>query len=140
MLAEKLEKPLEEIAEVRTDDLPPAVHEREALISVRVNQSFFRRRVLSAYNFRCCVTGLNMREFLVFNQELATLLKAGMPLVQSLDLLKGRVESPTFRRVLDDVYEKVRSGTALSDAFAAHGDLFPRRVQLADVRVAEGDE
>jgi type IV pilus assembly protein PilC len=69
---------------------------------------------------------INSREFLVFNQELATLLKAGMPLVQSLDLLKGRVTSPTFRGVLQDVYEKVRSGTALSDAFASHGDLFPR--------------
>jgi len=66
------------------------------------------------------------REFLVFNQELATLLKAGMPLVQSLDLLKRRVESPVFRRVLDDVHERVRAGTALSDAFAAHADLFPR--------------
>jgi type IV pilus assembly protein PilC len=71
-------------------------------------------------------TGINTREFLVFNQELATLLKAGMPLVQSLDLLKRRVASPVFKRVLDDVHEKVRSGTALSDAFAAHGDLFPR--------------
>src|SRR5438477_9907774 len=70
--------------------------------------------------------GINTREFLVFNQELATLLKAGMPLVQSLDLLKRRVTSPTFRLVLDDVYEKVRSGTALSDAFGAQGDLFPR--------------
>ena len=37
-------------------------------------------------------TGINTREFLVFNQELATLLKAGMPLVQSLDLLKRRVD------------------------------------------------
>src|SRR6185295_1196434 len=45
---------------------------------------------------------INMREFLVFNQELATLLKAGMPLVQSLDLLKRRVTVPLFRRVLDD--------------------------------------
>ena len=69
---------------------------------------------------------INMREFLVFNQELATLLKAGMPLVQSLDLLKRRVTSPTFRTVLADIHEKVRSGTALSDAFAGHGDLFPR--------------
>jgi len=68
---------------------------------------------------------LNTREFLVFNQELATLLKAGMPLVQSLDLLKGRVTSPLFRSVLEDVHERVRSGSALSDAFAAHGDLFP---------------
>ena len=65
------------------------------------------------------------REFLMFNQELATLLKAGMPLVQSLDLLKRRVQSPTFRTVLEDVHEKVRSGTALSDAFGAHGALFP---------------
>lgn len=70
--------------------------------------------------------GVNTREFLVFNQELATLLKAGMPLVQSLDLLKRRVTSPTFRGVLEDVHERVRSGTALSDAFAAQGDLFPR--------------
>jgi type IV pilus assembly protein PilC len=69
---------------------------------------------------------INTREFLVFNQELATLLKAGMPLVQSLDLLKRRVESPVFNAVLDDIHEKVRSGTALSDAFAAQGDLFPR--------------
>jgi type IV pilus assembly protein PilC len=69
---------------------------------------------------------INTREFLVFNQELATLLKAGMPLVQSLDLLKRRVTTPIFRRVLDDVHEKVRSGTSLSDAFAAQGELFPR--------------
>ena len=65
-------------------------------------------------------------EFLVFNQEFATLLKAGMPLVQSIDLLRHQVTNPTFRGVLDDVYEKVRGGIALSDAFADHGDLFPR--------------
>src|SRR5262249_1320430 len=69
--------------------------------------------------------GIATREFLVFNQELATLLKAGMPLVQSLHLLKRSVPSPTFRSVLDDIHEKVRSGTALSDAFGMHGDLFP---------------
>ncbi|HEY6359558.1 MAG TPA: type II secretion system F family protein [Vicinamibacterales bacterium] len=65
------------------------------------------------------------QEFLVFNQELTTLLKAGMPLVQSLDILRQRVANATFKAVLDDVYEKVKSGTGLSDAFGAHGDLFP---------------
>jgi type IV pilus assembly protein PilC len=64
-------------------------------------------------------------EFLVFNQELATLLKAGMPLVQSLDILRARLANPVFKAVLDDVHEKVRAGTALSDAFTAHGELFP---------------
>ncbi|MEW5981697.1 MAG: type II secretion system F family protein [Acidobacteriota bacterium] len=64
------------------------------------------------------------REFLVFNQELATLLKAGMPLVQSLGILRERIENPSFRTVLDDVHDKVTSGVQLSEAFAAHGAPF----------------
>jgi type IV pilus assembly protein PilC len=68
---------------------------------------------------------IGQQEFIIFNQELATLLKAGMPLVQSLDILRQRVKNPTFKAVLDRVYEKVRSGTALSDAFGEQGDLFP---------------
>lgn len=75
-------------------------------------------------------------EFLVFNQELATLLKAGMPLVQSLDILRVRLANPVFKAVLDDVHEKVRAGTALSDAFAAHGDLFPG-VYMASLMAGE---
>jgi type IV pilus assembly protein PilC len=65
------------------------------------------------------------REFLVFNQELATLLKAGMPLVQSLDILRRRVNNPLFKSVLDDVYDRVRAGSALSEAFEVHGAMFP---------------
>jgi type IV pilus assembly protein PilC len=65
------------------------------------------------------------REFLVFNQELATLLKAGMPLVQSLDILRERVVNPGFKAVLDGIHEKVKAGTALSEAFGEHSDIFP---------------
>ena len=68
---------------------------------------------------------VSTREFLVYNQELATLLKAGMPLVQSLDILRRRVTHPLFKSVLDDVYERVRAGNSLSEAFEAHGTLFP---------------
>jgi type IV pilus assembly protein PilC len=63
-------------------------------------------------------------EFLVFNQELATLLKAGMPLVQSLDILRQRVPNPAFKVVLDNVYERVRGGASLSESFEAQG-VFP---------------
>jgi len=65
LLAQKLGKPVEDVAQIRTDDLPSQGTERQVLIRVRVNQSFFRRRILSAYEFRCCVTGLNVRELLV---------------------------------------------------------------------------
>ena len=69
---------------------------------------------------------IGRQEFLIFNQELATLLKAGMPLVQSLGILRQRVTNVTFKSVLDTVYEKVKAGTALSDAFAEHQELFPK--------------
>ena len=62
---------------------------------------------------------IKTREFLVFNQELATLLRAGLPLVQSLDILRQRVEDASFKAVLDDVHDRVRAGTALSEAFEA---------------------
>lgn len=65
------------------------------------------------------------REFTVFNQELAALLRAGMPLLQSLDILRQRTEQPVLKAVLDDVHEQVRGGTSLSDAFGSHGELFP---------------
>jgi type IV pilus assembly protein PilC len=69
---------------------------------------------------------IRSRDFLEFNQELATLLKAGMPLVQSLDLLRSGLTDPVFKPVLDAVYERVKGGTQLSDAFEEQGDLVPR--------------
>jgi type IV pilus assembly protein PilC len=65
-------------------------------------------------------------EFLAFNQELAALLKAGLPLLQALDLMLERMKNQHFRAVLTDVRDRVKSGEDLSEAFAAHGDLFPR--------------
>ena len=65
-------------------------------------------------------------EFLVWNQELAALLKAGLPLLQALDLMLERMKNPTFREVLGDIRDRVKSGEELSDAFAIHGEMFPR--------------
>lgn len=66
------------------------------------------------------------QEFLVFNQELASLLKAGLPLLQTLDLMLERMKNPHFRSLLSEVRDKVKSGTDLSEAFAEYGDMFPR--------------
>ena len=64
LLAERLGKPIEEVADIDTQDLPATGIEREATVRIRVNQSFFRSRILSAYNFRCCVTGLTVQPLL----------------------------------------------------------------------------
>ncbi len=65
-------------------------------------------------------------EFLVFNQELVALLKAGLPVVAGFGILLERQENRRFREILSDVREKLVSGVALSDAFLSHGDVFPR--------------
>jgi type IV pilus assembly protein PilC len=62
---------------------------------------------------------------LLFGQEMAALLKAGLPLLQSLDILLERQRDEVFRRSLITIREKVKSGTALSEAFRGEGDLYP---------------
>ena len=69
---------------------------------------------------------VKMRDFLIFNQELIALLKAGLPVLHSIELLLERQESQVLRRVLADVRERVNAGAAISDAFEEQGDLFPR--------------
>lgn len=66
------------------------------------------------------------RDFMVLNQELASLLKAGLPLTQALDIMLERMRPGAFREVLIDVRNRVSSGEELSDAFSAHGEMFPR--------------
>ncbi len=65
-------------------------------------------------------------QFMIWNQELAALLKAGLPLLQALDLMLERMKHPYFKSVLTDIRDRVKSGTDLSDAFASYGDTFPR--------------
>jgi type IV pilus assembly protein PilC len=64
-------------------------------------------------------------EFVIFNAQFLTLIKAGLPILTSLELLLKRQKSPVFRAVLENVRDRVRSGELLSDAFRAQG-LFPK--------------
>jgi len=64
-------------------------------------------------------------DFLLFNQQLSALLRAGIPVLQSITLLKTRSASSALREVLADVEEKIKSGIPLSEAFESQG-IFPR--------------
>jgi type IV pilus assembly protein PilC len=69
---------------------------------------------------------VKMKEFLLFNQELAALIRAGLPIIAGLDILLERRKNPAFRKALADVRDRVRGGEALSEAFDAQGGLFPK--------------
>jgi type IV pilus assembly protein PilC len=83
------------------------------------------RRGLSLSALRLSRPRVKPATLLVFAQELAALLKAGLPLFQSLDIMLERQRDPLFRRSLTAVRDRVKSGVALSDAFRQEGELYP---------------
>jgi type IV pilus assembly protein PilC len=86
---------------------------------------FSIRRGLGFFALPMVRPKVRAEKLLIFAQELAALLKAGLPLLQSLDVMLERQKDPTFRRSLTTIREKVKSGIALSDAFKAEGELYP---------------
>jgi len=68
---------------------------------------------------------LKSADFLIFNQQFNTLIKAGLPILKALDLLTERAAAPSLRPLLDEVRQRVRNGAALSDAMAQQG-IFPK--------------
>jgi len=79
---------------------------------------------------------ISAREFLFFNQELRALIKAGLPVLASLDILLERRKNPTFKQALQDIRDRVKGGESVSEAFAAQGDLFPK---LYSSSIASGE-
>jgi len=64
---------------------------------------------------------VKLEHFLVFNQQFLTLIKAGLPILGSLELLARRQKLPHFRAQLEDVAARVKTGESISQAFEAQG-------------------
>jgi len=66
------------------------------------------------------------QDLVVFTRQLATMMDAGLPLVQSLNALEEQTESKTFKPVLQQVTERVEQGDAFSQALAGHPGVFTK--------------
>jgi type II secretory pathway component PulF len=79
-------------------------------------------------------------ELAVFARQLASMLDAGMPLVQGIELLEGQTSSPTLREALAAVRHDLLGGHMLSDAVARHPKVFPpMMIQLTRVGELSGE-
>jgi type IV pilus assembly protein PilC len=58
-------------------------------------------------------------DFIVFNQQFVSLIKAGLPILRALDLLKAQIKNPALQRHITDVRDRVHSGAMLSEALKA---------------------
>jgi type IV pilus assembly protein PilC len=78
---------------------------------------------------------LNLEKFLIFNQQFVTLIRAGLPILKSLDLLSERLTDPKLGPYIKAVRDEVRGGTLLSEAFRQQG-IFPK-IYITSVMAGE---
>ncbi|MCX5876042.1 MAG: type II secretion system F family protein [Deltaproteobacteria bacterium] len=64
------------------------------------------------------------KDVVIFTRQLSTMIDAGLPLVQSLEILGEQVENPTFKKVLRAIRTDVESGTTFADAMKKHPACF----------------
>ncbi len=79
--------------------------------------------------------GFTPQDFIAFNQQFVALIRAGLPILRSLDLLRNRITNPSLRSHIEKVRDRVHSGTALSEALEEEG-VFPK-VYTASVFAGE---
>jgi len=80
--------------------------------------------------------GIAQKDIVIFTRQFATMIDAGLPLVQCLDILSGQLDNLAFREVLTKVKQKVEAGSTLADALGDHPKVFD---QLYVQLVAAGE-
>lgn len=96
------------------------------------NQGFLVYSIKPKGKFDAIATGagksrakkIDLEKFLIFNQQFVTLIRAGLPILKSLDLLATRLTDEKLSPFVTAVRDEVRIGTSLSDAFAKQ-NVFP---------------
>ena len=68
---------------------------------------------------------VSLREKILFARNLATMIKAGLPLSRALQIFLKQTQNPKFREVLRSIIEDINKGTSLSDAMKKFDDVFP---------------
>jgi type IV pilus assembly protein PilC len=71
-------------------------------------------------------TGITTKDLVVFTRQFATMIDAGLPLVQCLEILSGQMPNPEFKKVLVDIKGSVESGATLADALRRHPKVFDK--------------
>ena len=67
---------------------------------------------------------VNIDDMVLFTRQLSTMIEAGIPILEALEVLHDQVSNKGFKDVINDVVERVRTGSDLSDALGAHPKIF----------------
>jgi len=109
---------------------------RRNLIALDIQETAARVAKRGAFGFGRARPSARKEQLVIFTRQLATMISAGVPLLESLEVLQEQADTAGFRLVLDGVIESVRSGTDLSTALERFGRAFPK-IYISMVRAGE---
>jgi type IV pilus assembly protein PilC len=79
---------------------------------------------------------VDLREKIVFSNNLATMIAAGLPISRALNIIWKQTQNPKLKIVLTDLIDQINKGSSFSDSMAKHSDIFPA-VMISMVRAGE---
>lgn len=95
------------------------------LKSLGLNPTKVRRKGVLDSNISLSIgSGVTGKDVLIFTRQFATMIDAGLPLVQCLDILGSQMDNPAFRKVVFAIKSKVEQGSTFADALKDHPKIF----------------
>lgn len=114
--------------ELRTGEMEAAnadvVHQRLRAQNLQINK--VKKKPLEIYIRMPGSSGVTHKDMVIFARQFATMIDAGLPLVQCLDILGNQNENPEFKKVIIKVKQTVEGGATLADALSKHPKVFNR--------------
>ncbi len=92
---------------------------RRGLTILSIDEDFTARKTIRKRKKK-----VKLNEVVVFSRQLATMVDAGLPLIQSLETLREQIENPTFNEIVDDLVGNIERGSSFSEALSAHPKVF----------------
>jgi general secretion pathway protein F len=125
-------KPVTGAKDADTPKLLRATLRRDGIVVTDVTEARAGKSAAAAHgkglrrevDLRAFLGSVKRTEIAAFTRQLATLLKAGIPLAEALGALFEQVDNPRFKTVVGDIRTRVNEGSSLADAIARHGNLF----------------
>jgi putative restriction endonuclease len=131
LLAKKKHTTIEKVYQIDLENLPAAEgKERERLVMVRVNQSQFRRIVLSNFNNQCCITGIGMVELLIASHIAPWSIDKGNRLSPQNGLALNTLHDKAFDRHLITITEDLK--IKISPKFYKHKEVLSIKQNFID--------
>lgn len=118
---EKTGKTLKGVFEAASKEEAVEMLRKKDVVIVSLEEAKKGASSISGFKFN---KGIKLDELVIFSRQLATMVDAGIPIVNALDILGEQIENVSFKQVISKIRDDVETGSSLSEAFAKHANIF----------------